>query len=360
MKKILSVLLGLIMIFTFAACAKEEAFVEEPVNAEPAKEITMTFKDDLTRLGQVKAFEGELVTGYEEFENKEGFEFLGWYETPSFLEASKRDLSKDTFTKNTVLYGSWKSLIKTEDTRVFYVVGDGSSPVLKASAWAGADVSDGDKEACKLQATGNTNEYTITLDLFKDDMFQVIYDWQWDGQYGFGKVTSCDASQMESGGGLSGEASKANVSVLMDGSYTITLCTDVDNPALDEFTIVRNGDPSGDKAAVDAPFVPGENTTVVMKGSWVEDWSENIEMKNRSGEDLVFFTIKEFKEGTELYFMIWDNGKDTGIGMNASNVVEESQKFLEEAYNVKIKKAGKYEIVADVNNMTLQLLYVLE
>lgn len=359
MKKIITILLSIVMVLSIAGCGSSEPEEATPASAEPAKEVTMTFKDNLTRLGQIKILEGELVTGYEEYEVKDGFEFLGWYETPSFLEASKKDLSVDTFSENTVLYGSWKSLVKTEDARVFYIVGEGSSPVLKASSWAGADVSYTDKEACKLQPTGNTNESVITMDLFKDDMFQLVSDWQWEGQYGFGKVSSSDDTQVMSGGGLSGEASKANILVLMDGNYTITLCTDVDSPALDEFTIVRNGDPVGGKAEEDAPFVPGEKTTAVMKGSWVADWSENIEME-ATKDALVFSATKELEAGTELYFMVWDEGKDTGIGMNSSNVTEDSKFLLEESNNVKVKDAGIYTFIADVNNMTLQVMLVVE
>lgn len=354
MKKCFAFLLCVVMFFCLTACGQKKGSDVSPGSSEPKSEVTLVFKDNLTKLTQFKVNEGELVTGYEEFENKEGFEFLGWYETPSFLEASKKDLTKDTFSENTVLYGCWKSLVKTEDLREFYVVGEGSSPVLKASSWAGSDVSDEDKEACKLSRTENVNEYTITLDLFKDDMFQIIYDWQWDGQYGFGKVSSYDASCVESGGGLSGEASKANISVLMDGNYTITLITDVDTPALDEFAIVRNGDPKGEKAKEDAPFSVSEKSTVVMKGSWVLDWSENIEMEP-TDEEFVFCVTKELDEGTELYFMIWDDGKDTGIGMNASNVTEDSKALLEDAYNVKVKEAGKYTFTADAKNLTLKV-----
>mgnify|MGYP002682571117 FL=1 len=48
---------------------------------------------------------------------------------------------------------------------------------------------------------------------------------------------------MESGGSLGGSANTANVNVLVDGNYTITLTTNPDNPALDTVTVVRNSDP---------------------------------------------------------------------------------------------------------------------
>ena len=319
------------------------------------KEITVTFKNGIKKVGELKGTAGKLIEGYQDFENQENFEFLGWYETPTFLESSKKDLSKDTFEENTVLYGCFKSLAVKEDTRLWYIVGDGKSPVLKTSAWAGGDVDDAGKDLCNLKLTGNAaNEFAITLDLYADDMFQIVYNWQWDGQYGFGKFTDVDASQMESGGGLSGEASKANVKVLMDGNYTITLTTDPDNAALDTVVVVRNGDASYEGIVEEAPFVPGDNTTVVMKGSWVSDWSENIPL-DATGEKLVFSITKEFAAGCELYFMVWDNGADTGIGMKYSSVDEASKALLTEADNVKIAADGVYTITADVNTYTLKV-----
>ena len=48
---------------------------------------------------------------------------------------------------------------------------------------------------------------------------------------------------MEDGGGLAGTSDKANVNVLVDGNYTITLTTNPDNQAQDTLSIVRNSDP---------------------------------------------------------------------------------------------------------------------
>lgn len=351
MKKLLALLLSLTTVFSLCACGASE--VPASVEEAPKEIVTITFKDGLTRLGQVKAEAETLVSEGAQYEEKEGFEFLGWYETPSFLETSKKDLAVDTFTENKTLYGSWKSLVLTEDTRTFYIVGDGSSPVLKSSAWAG-DVSDDVKNACMLVPTGNTNEKSITVDLFKDDLFQVIYDWQWEGQYGFGKVTDCDASMFESGGGLSGEASKANISVLMDGNYTITLLTDVDNPALDVFSIVRNGDPVGEAVKAGPAYEVNENTIAVVKGSFVADWSENIELEP-TDEPFVFTLTKEFEAGTELYFMLWEDGNDTGLGMKYSSVDEASKALLDEADNVKLSEAGTYTFTVNVKDMTISI-----
>ena len=61
-------------------------------------------------------------------------------------------------------------------------------------------------------------------------------------QKGFGLFTDLDETQFASGGSLGGSEQKANVDVLMDGNYTITLTTNPDNSSLDTVVIVRNGD----------------------------------------------------------------------------------------------------------------------
>lgn len=356
------------MIIGLCACSKaadaqpetdvstaEATGTEASAADETKTEITLRFFNGDTELGSVTAYVDELVTGYEQFEQLEGYKFMGWYKTPTFLEASFRDLTKDTFRQDTKLFGSFKSAQLTEDTRSWYVVGEGASPVLAGSGWAGASVDDASKAACQLALTGNaTNEFSITLDMFAGDKFQVIYDWQWDGQKGFGRFSDLDTACFENGGGISGEKDNANVCVLADGNYTITLTTDPENDKQDYVTVVRNGDPAGAKAEKqEVEFVVSENTSVVMKGSWVADWSENIELARVEGTN-TFAGTKELEAGTELYFMFWDNGVDTGIGMNSEAVADDASKaLLEDAYNVKVKDGGEYTFTVDADSRTI-------
>ena len=242
---------------------------------------------------------------------------------------------------------------------MWYVVGAGTSPVLSASSWAGS-VDDSVKADCQLVATGNaTNEFAITLDMYAGDQFQVIHDWGWDGQKGFGAFTTIDETQMENGGGLGGSAATANVNVLMDGNYTITLTTDPDNAVQDTLTIVRNGDASADAADIEVEeepaYVVNENTSIVVKGSWVSDWSENKDLERVDGTNTFKITM-DLDAGIELYFMVWDSGEDTGLGMNGSNVADDgSRALLEDAYNVKVLDAGTYTFTVDADKMEISV-----
>lgn len=101
---------------------------------------------------------------------------------------------------------------------------------------------DDDKALFELQKTDNPNEYAVTLDLCAGDQFQLIADWSWDTQLGFGYVTDYDSSQIENGGGLSGSDKTSNINVLQDGNYTITIVTNPNDMAQTQFSIVRNGD----------------------------------------------------------------------------------------------------------------------
>ena len=201
-----------------------------------------------------------------------------------------------------------------------------------------------------------TNEFTITVDLFAGDQFQVIHDYSWTDQRGYGWFTEIDDAQFENGGGLGGSAKTSNVNVLMDGNYTITLTTDPDNSKQDTMKIVRNGEPVGAAAEKEeeAPYVVSEKTQIVVKGSWVSDWSENKELTRVEGTNKYTITM-ELAAETELYFMVWDDGVDTGLGMKYENVTEDSKAVLVDSYNVKVKDAGTYTFTVDADTMTIQV-----
>ncbi len=359
-KRLFALLICVLAVIGLCACNKETATdaptaSPEPTSA-PKEEITVSFYNGETLLGEIKAYKGETLKDYEKFEQLEGYTLQDWFSTPTFIEVSKKDLKTATFNSDTKLFGSFKSNAVADDTRSWYIVGEGTSKVLKTSAWAGASVDAAGKELCQLKPTGNKNEFSITLDLYKDDKFQLIYDWQWDGQKGYGLFTKPDAEMFESGGGLSGDKDKSNVSVLMDGNYTITITTDPGDAKQDIITITRNGDAApADPADEPTPYVPNDNTQAFMKGSWVADWSENIELKRNEGT-FTYTGTKELAAGTELYFMLWENGTDTGIGMNSTAVKDDASKaLLEDAYNVKVKEAGTYTFTVDAENLTLTI-----
>lgn len=209
-----------------------------------AEEITVTFMNQSETLGAVKVSSGTVLdkASYKDFEELEGAAFYGWYETPTFIETSRKDLEKDTFSKDTTLYGNFKMSEVSEDTRKWYIAGTSEKGSLKLNNWA-TDLSDDEKAQFELEATGNqANEFSITIDLFSGDEFQIISDWSWENQLGYGKFTGLDDTQMINAGGLGGTDDTSNVKVVMDGKYTITLVTNPDNPAQNQISAVRSSD----------------------------------------------------------------------------------------------------------------------
>ena len=218
------------------------ALISAGCGAESTEMVTVTFMNGEEELGSVETEAGKALTeaSYTDYENA-GDDFEGWFKTPTYLEASEVDLSTAEFEKDTVLYGLFKSDTVTEDSRKWYIVGTSETGALATTNWA-ADIPDDDKALFELQKTDNTNEYAVTLDLCAGDQFQLIADWSWDTQLGFGYVTDYDSSQIENGGGLSGSDKTSNINVLQDGNYTITIVTNPNDMAQTQFSIVRNGD----------------------------------------------------------------------------------------------------------------------
>ena len=205
----------------------------------------------------------------------------------------------------------------------------------------------------ELKGTGNTNEFSVTMDLYEGDQFQLIADWAWDTQYGFGYITDYDESQLENGGGLSGNDKTSNINVLQDGNYTVTLVTNPDDEAQTQLSIVRNGDASGEVVAVseEKEFEITDDTNVKVKGSWVSDWSELKDLENEG--DGIYTITMDLDAMTELYFSVFEGDEDTELGLNGSCVADDASKaLLEDAYNVQVTEAGTYTFTVDLNTFT--------
>lgn len=360
-KKILGMLCAsVLMVTALTGCTKIEETMATQDSKETATEITVTFMNGEEQLGIVTAQAGEVLAkeSYATYEEMAGTEFLGWFETPTFLASSQKDLSVVTFEESTTLYGSFKSTVVEADTRAWYLAGTSSKGVLKDNNWANSSVEDAIREQFRLIETGDVqNEFEITIDMYAGDQFQVIHDWAWDGQKGFGCFTTIDTTQMENGGGLGGTSSTSNVNVIMDGNYTITLTTDPNNKLMDTLVVTRNGDPVG--VAVEEeeePYVVSESTQLMIKGSWVADWSEVKELTREEGTNTYQITM-ELEADTEVCFMVYDNGTDTGLVLKEANVTDEAALALikSNGNNVQVAEAGTYTFTVNADDMSVTL-----
>lgn len=203
-----------------------------------AKKVSITFMNGEKELGKIEVAEGKTASGYEQFEEGEDLKFEGWYKTPTYLESSKLDLSKEEFNEDTTVYGNFKQANVKEDTRVWTIAGTGTSAALALSNWDNTC----EDSLITFTKAADENKFELNVDLKKGDQFQIIADHKWDDQKGYGCVTALENDEFENGGGLSGDSAKANINVIKDGNYTITLTTNPENAAQDTVTIVRNGD----------------------------------------------------------------------------------------------------------------------
>lgn len=112
----------------------------------------------------------------------------------------------------------------TPDTNEYYVVGDGGGS-LKVSGWATEH-----KPELKLTKDGNKNVFTIELELYAGDEFQIVHTPTiasfWEGQMGFGILknpTNASGDEVFSETGQYG--GNIGVNVGFDGLYKFTLNT---------------------------------------------------------------------------------------------------------------------------------------
>lgn len=363
-KKIMGIAAASVLLLSaLSGCGKTETGADggATVKASEAAEITVTFMNGEEQLGTAKARSGELLAeaDYAGYESVADTEFQGWFETPGFLESSRKDLTSTTFDKDTTLYGSFKSTVVNADTRVWYIAGTSSKGPLQDNNWGNSSVEEAVREQFRMQETGDVqNEFEITIDLYAGDQFQIIHDWAWEGQKGFGCFTDIDATQMENGGGLGGSADTSNVNVIMDGNYTITLTTDPDNGAMDTLTVTRNGDTVNVpvEAKEEEAYVVSDTTQLMVKGSWVADWSDVRELTREDGTNIYTITL-ELEAGAEVCFMVYDNGENTDIVLKEGNVTDEASLALMKSNgnNIQVAEAGSYTFTVDADNMSVTL-----
>ena len=233
MKKI-GVLTALIMVFALSLGV---------VTACSQGDYKVTFYDGETVITEKWVNSGEKIeeftpedVGYE----KEGFAFDAWYATSDFTF----DWSFDTeITENKNVYSSWYS---TEpDTRQWTIAGESSAGgPLREIGWNG-----GISDANLLTKSADKNEFTITIDLYAGDKFQLCVQdengvWQSTDD---GTIISRGGQYLEENEYMSAPGTglgdgQVNITVGTSGNYTLTLTTDIYNNDYGKITVVRKGD----------------------------------------------------------------------------------------------------------------------
>ena len=322
--------------FGLIACDPAATSTTPPESTPPASTpteseesgVTITYQVDGKTVHAEKLAETGGVPANYAYTPSEG-EFVGWYLTPTF---SRIYDFKTALTEDTTLFGAVS--IYEEDTRVFYLAGAGTSPILSTSSWG-----DNPTDAHKLTKEANKNVFTITADFYANDQFQITSfketetdPYAWDWQYGVGYIINASelADIVEGAGGITASNRKSNIKILQDGNYTITLKTYPDHidpegtehiNNLDNITIKRNGDPVEEK--------PETTYAYYIKGKNITNWQSQL---NATTPTLISQFIGNFNNFGTFYFL------RGGIVSEGYFLASDTDLLINWLYNLSISK----------------------
>lgn len=349
MKKLLNpkIIMGACLLFSsaslLASCSKNST-----------KTFDVTFYNGETVLKVEKVEEGKKATDWTPV--VEGYTFQDWYGTPTFTH--EFDFSTP-ITSNTSVFGMFISNEVVEDTRDFYVVGSGTSPLLVESDW-GKVVND----SMKLSKASDKNEYSITMDLYAGDQFQFAINSSWHNQRGVGylKEFELDGEEIfKNPGSAYGNSSKrSNIEVKKSGNYTLTLTThpnldyyDTENSNYteaekenfnlsdyDTITWVRNGDAAATVETITTYYIKGSGVT-----SWTDVYNAHTKMTDNEGTHTLKVFLKEKEEFLFTSTATVGDKVTTGTEyLRYSNLDEQSKALLDNtaSYNMVAKATGYY------------------
>ena len=194
MKRFLSIialLLVLVMTVTsFAACgddSKDESSADASVDESVAdsENVTVTWYYGSEVLKEEQVAKGTTLTSWTpEVADKS---FTGWFAEASCSTAFDFAVAVEA---DTDIFAAFRSEVYVEDTTEYYLIGTGSGS-MKVSGW------DHTASAENLKMTKDTsitdkNVYTIEIEMFAGDRFQICHDGSWDGQFGIGGFAGCE------------------------------------------------------------------------------------------------------------------------------------------------------------------------
>ena len=179
--RILSLLMALMLVLAvFAGCQinGNDATTTTPEELEDGK-VTVYWMQGQKELKQVRVEIGTKVSEWTP--TVEGKTFKGWYSDPGCTK--EFDFTQE-ITKDTEIYASFKTtsggVVEEEPTEApaWYLVGSGLGS-LSVSNWNEKNYS------LPMEDQGD-GTYTITVDLYAGDMFQICTGGSWSGQRGLG------------------------------------------------------------------------------------------------------------------------------------------------------------------------------
>ena len=365
MKRYISLIcFALVAILMLTACGKSDAPATEPSDSAapvsgsasqaPSGDATSGAQHEAADNGiTVRFMDGDREMKAEAIESgmtvaeytpeKDGAAFLGWFATPSMsiLFDFAAPISEDT-----QIFAGFAAY--REDDRDFFLVGNGTSPLLLASAWGG-NITDEHK-----MARGESNRYSITFDALDGDEFQFAINSSWEDQRGFGYMTTGDlpdgTKAFEVRGGLGDSAKTANIACAFDGNYTFTLTTyPAEGDRFDTITFVRNGDATATGDIEFDYYIKGETVT-----GWGDVYDDETRFVN-DGTGVHTLTIDIPDDKPFLFTSTVAGTTDVGPEYVKFDNLDDASKALfdDDNGNITAREAGTYTFVYDAASKTL-------
>lgn len=184
--RILSLVMVLAMALSvFTGCAAIDKIKELLGLGGPVAEtVTVTWYQGSKELRTEEVEKGTILESWTP--EVEGKTFTGWYAEASLTQAF--DFTQPV-TEDTDLFAAFKSDEYVEDTNNYYLIGTGAGDMGQA-AWDHAK-AEANLSMTKKDVAG-ANVYTITLDMYAGDRFQICFGGSWDGQVGIGYMEGAE------------------------------------------------------------------------------------------------------------------------------------------------------------------------
>ena len=184
--RILSLVMVLAMALSvFTGCAAIDKIKELLGLGGPVAEtVTVTWYQGSKELRTEKVEKGTILESWTP--EVEGKTFTGWYAEASLTQAF--DFTQPV-TEDTDLFAAFKSDEYVEDTNNYYLIGTGAGD-MGAASWDHAK-AEANLSMTKQDVAG-ANVYTITLDMYAGDRFQICFGGSWDGQVGIGYIEGAE------------------------------------------------------------------------------------------------------------------------------------------------------------------------
>lgn len=268
MKKLISALTVAVMLLSLlmlAGCTTNDPATPDQPDTPAAETVKVTFidSDGVTVLKEMDVEKGSAPA--DPALTRDGYAIKGYYATPALLIPYDMTAAVDA---DTSIFVAWQSSV--EDTRAWMLAG--SLRFYPENNWGHAWPQDD----FLLQPTGEFNTFSIEVNLFAGDEFKVAVidqDYNWADAIDSSALTERVALT----GGEDAFASGANIKVVEDGKYILTLTTDAETLSLCKLSYERIGDADE----------PAEYVYDMKLWASFNNWEGQDMIQN--GADLIFY-----------------------------------------------------------------------